>query len=160
MAIVAINLSQHCCVMLGTVQTPSTEADDTSMIEWYLSLIRERKDELMALSRTIVADAFFSASDFVDGITALGFNFIGRLKENAYLRYMAVPDTEAPIRRGRKFMYGSKVDFSNPDMSVFNSFIHTDSKGGCTQCCHTIVHSRALKREIKNHRILQDKVSD
>ncbi len=153
MAIGAISLSQHCCVMLGAVQTPSSDlrrkADDASMIEWYLSLTKERKDELLAFSRTIVVDAFFSAFDFVDGITALGFNFVGRLKDNAYLRYLAVPDPYALKRRGRRTKYGHKVDFSNPDMSIFKSFIYTDSKGVCTQCCHAVVHSRALKRDIR-----------
>lgn len=153
MALGAISLSKHSCVMLGAVQTPSADlrkkADDASMIEWYLSLIKERKEELMTISKTIVADAFFSAFDFVDGITTLGFNFVGRLKENAYLRYLAVPDPNAPRRRGRKAKYGGKVDFSNPDMSIFSSFIYTDSKGVATRCLCAIVHSRALKREIK-----------
>lgn len=153
MALGAISLSRHSCVMLGAVQTPSADlrrkADDASMIEWYLSLIKERSEELMAISRTIVADAFFSAFDFVDGITTLGFNFVGRLKENAYLRYLAVPDPHASPRRGRKAKYGKKVDFSNPDMSMFSSFIYTDSKGVATSCLHAVVHSRALKREIK-----------
>lgn len=153
MAIGAISLSRHSCVMLGAVQTPSTDlrqkADDASMIEWYLSLIQERKDELIAFSKIIVADAFFSAYNFVEGLLAMGFNFVGRLKENAYLRYLAVPDPHAPKKRGRKTKYGKKVDFFNPDMSIFNSFIYTDSKGVSTQCCYAVVHSRALKREIK-----------
>lgn len=153
MALGAISLSKHSCVMLGAVQTPSADlrrkADDASMLEWYLSLIKERREELTAVSKTIVADAFFSAFDFVDGITTLGFNFVGRLKENAYLRYLAVPDPHAPRRRGRKAKYGEKVDFSNPDMSIFNSFIYTDSKGVATRCLYAIVHSRALRREIK-----------
>lgn len=88
MALGVISLSKHSCVMLGAVQTPSSDlrrkADDASTIEWYLSLIQERAGELIVISRTIVADAFFSAFDFVDRITRLGFNFVGRLKENAY----------------------------------------------------------------------------
>lgn len=92
---------------------------------------------------------FFSAFEFVDGITALGFNLVGQLKENACLRYLAEPDPHAPRRRGRKAKYGRKVDFSNPDMSVFSSFIYTDSKGFATRCVYDTVHSRALKREIK-----------
>jgi hypothetical protein len=145
--------AKHSCVKLGAVQTPSTDlrkkADDASMIEWYLFMIKERSEEWMAISRTIVADAFFSAFDFVYGITKLGFNFVGWLKENAYLRYQAVPDPHAPRRRGRKAKYGKTEDFSNPDMSIFNSFIYTDSKGVATRCLYAIVHSRTLKREIK-----------
>ncbi|WP_438589543.1 hypothetical protein [Duncaniella freteri] len=48
---------------------------------------------------------------------------------NSYLRYLAIPDSSATRRRGRKKKYGEKVDFSNLDMSVFTSFIYEDSKG-------------------------------
>lgn len=152
MAIGAISLNRHSCVMLGAVQTPSSDLrkkNDASMIEWYLSLLRKRKDELLSFSRIIVADAFFSVSDFVNEIVGMGFDFVGRLKDNAYLRYLAVQDTTATKKRGRKKMYGDKVDFSNPDMSVFTPFIYVDHKGVSTECYCAVVRSRALKRNIK-----------
>lgn len=45
--------------------------------------------------------------------------------------------------------YGGKVDFSNIDMSAFTSFIYEDYKGIGTQCLTAVVHSRALKRNIR-----------
>lgn len=152
MAIGAISLSQHSCVMLGAVQTPSSDMrkkDDASMIEWYLSLLATRKDELLSFSKIIVADAFFSVFGFVNEIVKMGFNFVGRLKDNAYLRYLAPQDPAALKKRGRRKMYGDKVDFANPDMSVFTSFTYTDHKGESTECYCAIVRSRALKRNIK-----------
>ncbi len=79
----------------------------------------------------------------------MGFRFVGRLRANSYLRYLAIPDSSAPRRRGRKKKYGEKVDFSTLDMSVFTSFIYEDSKGIKTRCHTAVVHSRALKRDIR-----------
>lgn len=56
----------------------------------------------------------------------MGFRFVGRLRSNSYLRYLAIPDPSAPPRRGRRKKYGEKVDFSSLDMSVFTSFIYED----------------------------------
>lgn len=41
------------------------------------------------------------------------------------------------------------MDFSNPDLSLFSSFIYTDSKVVATRCVYAPVYSIALKREIK-----------
>ena len=49
----------------------------------------------------------------------------------------------------QKEKYGEKVDFSNLDMSVFTSFIYEDPKGIKTRCYTAVVHSRALKRDIR-----------
>lgn len=153
MAIGAISLSRHSCVMLGAVQTPGAaeldSQDDMTMIKWYLSLLKSRKDELLGLSKVLVADAFFSVHEFVTESVGMGFHFVGRLKSNAYLRYLAVTDTDAPRRRGRKPMYGGKVDFSNLDMSVFVPFIYEEPNGSGVQCFTATVNSRALKRNIR-----------
>lgn len=153
MAIGALSLKEHACVMLGAIQTPAKEerlkkGHDT-MMDWYISLFRTKADELRALSKTVVADAFFSTYEFVSEIINLGFHFVGRLKQNTYLQYLAKPDPSAPRRRGRKPKYAGKVDFKNLDMSLFASFIYVDHKGDEHHCHTAIVHSRALKRNIK-----------
>lgn len=153
MTIGAISLSKHSCVMLGAVQSPNfktLESDrDMSMLEWYISLVRDKAKELLALSDILVADAFFTKYGFVSEVVAMGFRFVGRLRADSYLRYLAVPDTSAPRKRGRKKMYGDKVDFSSLDTSVFSSFIYKDAKGNESLCHTAVVHSRALKRNIR-----------
>ncbi len=79
----------------------------------------------------------------------MGFRFAGKLRSISYLRYLATPDPSAPRKRGRRKKYGEKVDFSSIDMSVFTSFIYEDSKGIRTECHTAVVHSRALKRDIR-----------
>ena len=97
----------------------------------------------------LVADAFFSRYEFVNEVIGMGFRFVGRLRADSYLRYLAIPDPSAPCRRGRKKKYGENVDFSNLDKSVFTSFIYEDSKEVRTRCHTAVVHSRALKHDIR-----------
>ena len=153
MAIGAISLSKHTCVMLGAVQSPNFRTLESekqmSMLGWYVALVRSKATELLSLTDILVADAFFSKYEFVNEVIGMGFRFVGRLRANSYLRYLAIPDSSAPRRRGRKKKYGEKVDFSNLDMSVFTSFIYEDSKGNQTRCHTAVVHSRALKRDIR-----------
>ena len=153
MAIGAISLGKRTCVMLGAIQSPNFRTleseKDMSMLDWYISLVRSKADELLSLTDIMVADAFFSKYKFVNEVVAMGFRFVGRLRSNSYLRYPAIPDPSAPRRRGRRKMYGEKVDFSSLDMSVFTSFIYEDSKGIKTQCYTAVVNSRALKRNIR-----------
>lgn len=153
MAVGAISLSKRTCVMLGAIQSPNFKTLESkkgmSMLDWYISLVRSKADELLTLSDIMVADAFFSKYEFVNEVVTMGFRFVGRLRSNSYLRYLTIPDPSAPRRRGRRKMYGEKVDFSSLDMSVFTSFIYEDSKGIKTECHTAVVNSRALKRNIR-----------
>lgn len=153
MAVGAVSLSKRTCVMLGAIQSPNFKTLESkngmSMLDWYISLVRSKADELLTLSDIMVADAFFSRYEFVNEVVTMGFRFVGRLRSNSYLRYLTIPDPSAPRRRGRRKMYGEKVDFSSLDMSVFTSFIYEDSKGIKTECHTAVVNSRALKRNIR-----------
>lgn len=153
MAIGGVSLRRHTCVMLGAVQSPdfrTLESEkDMSMLDWYISLVRSKAVELLSLTDILVADAFFSKYEFINEVVAMGFRFVGRLRSNSYLRYLAIPAPSAPPRRGRRKKYGEKVDFSSLDMSVFTSFIYEDSKGIRTECHTAVVHSRALKHDIR-----------
>lgn len=153
MAIGAISLSKHTCVMLGAVQSPNFRTLESekqmSMLDWYVALVRSKATEMLSLTDILVADAFFSKYEFVNEVIGMGFRFVGRLRANSYLRYLAIPDSSATRRRGRKKKYGEKVDFSNLDMSVFTSFIYEDSKRNKNRCHTAVIHSRALKRDIR-----------
>ena len=64
----------------------------------------------------------------------MGFRFVGKLRADSYLRYLAIPDPCIPRKRGREKEYGEKVDFSSLDMSVFSSFMYKDTKGNELLC--------------------------
>ena len=64
MAIGAISLSKHSCVILGAVQSPNFRTleseSDMSIFDWYVSLVWSKATELLSLTDILVADAFFS----------------------------------------------------------------------------------------------------
>ena len=64
MAIGAISLSKHSCVILGAVQSPKFRTleseSDMSIFDWYVSLVWSKATELLSLTDILVADAFFS----------------------------------------------------------------------------------------------------
>ena len=103
MAIGAISLSKHTCVMLGAVQSPNFRTLESekqmSMLGWDVALVRSKAAELLSLTDILVADAFFSKYEFVNEVIGMGFRFVGRLRANSYLRYLAIPDSSAPCRR-------------------------------------------------------------
>lgn len=103
MEIGAISLSKHTCVMLGAVQSPDFRTLESerhmSMLDWYVALVRSKATELLSLTDILVADAFFSKYEFVNEVIGMGFRFVGRLRANSYLRYLAIPDSSAPCRR-------------------------------------------------------------
>ena len=63
MAIGAISLSKHTCVMLGAVQSPDFRTLESekqmSMLDWYVALVRSKATELLSLTDILVTDAFF-----------------------------------------------------------------------------------------------------
>ena len=94
------------------------------MLDWYVSLVRSNAEEVLSLTDILVADAFFSRYEFVNEVIGMGFQFIGRLRANSYLRYWAILDPSARIDKAERKSMERKVDFSNLDMSVFTSFIY------------------------------------
>ena len=62
----------------------------------------QRRHELLgSLTDILVADAFFSKYEFVNEVIGMGFRFVGRLRANSYLRYLAMP-IPPPREDGRK----------------------------------------------------------
>ncbi len=61
------------------------------MLGWYVALVRSKATELLSLTDILVADAFFSKYEFVNEVIGMGFRFVGRLRANSYLRYLAIP---------------------------------------------------------------------
>lgn len=118
MGIGLIDVDNHECMTLGAFQTPDSmtlEDMDYNLIDWYREQLISRKDRLLPITRTIVADAFFSKETFVRPLVKEEFNVVSRLRNDAVLFY---PTTESPTgKRGRPKLYDGKVDFANLDTS-------------------------------------------
>jgi len=137
----AIDIDNHIAFHLEAVQTLNT--DEQSLTGWYASVISARKDSLKAISKYMVADAWFSKRTFVDPIVSMDMHLISRLRDDADLRYIS---TEEPTgKRGRPRKYAGKIIIDNIDKDYFTR-ISQDQE---STVYSAEVYSKALKRIIR-----------
>lgn len=132
---------------MEAVQTPPTQTLEQvkwTLIDWYLHVLRTRKEILLKLTRYVVADAYFSKSTFVDGAIETGFHVISRFRDDAYFRYLT---QEHPTgSKGRPKLYDGKIDMDHLKEDYFEI---TQLENGQGRILSAIVHSRSLKRNIR-----------
>lgn len=88
-----------------------------NLIDWYLHVLGCLPLEVFEYTRRVVADAFFSKRNFVDGLAKMGLKIISRFRDDAALYYLYKgPKTGLP---GAPKKYDGKVDVDNLNMKVF-----------------------------------------
>jgi len=73
-------------MMLRAVQTLNStelEGKKITLNQWYLSVLKTYRTDLLKITSLLVADAAFSVLPFVDGLKEIGFSLISRLRSNA-----------------------------------------------------------------------------
>ena len=137
----AIDIDNHTAFHLDAVQTLNT--DEQSLTNWYAGVISARKDTLTAISRYLVADAWFSKKSFADQIVSMDMHLICRLRDDADLRYI---NKDKPTgKKGRPRKYSGKIILNNID-KIYFTFISQDEE---STVYSAEVYSKALKRTIK-----------
>jgi len=137
----AIDIDNHTAMHLEAVQTINT--DEQTLADWYAKVITDRKDTLTAISKYLIADAWFSKKSFTDQIIAIQMHFISRLRDDADLRYIS---KEKPTgKRGRPRKYSGKIILKDIDTDYF-TFIFQDEE---SMVYAAEVYSKALRRNIK-----------
>jgi len=123
MGIGVIDIDNHECMTLGSIQTPdSTTLDnmDKTLVDWYASYLIKQKEYVQSVSNIVVADAFFSKETFVSPMCSNGYKIISRFRNDATLFY---PTLEKPTkRRGHPKWYDGKIDFKNLDLTRCTEF--------------------------------------
>lgn len=113
-----------------------------SLVGQYLRTINSLKDELISISKCMVADAFFSKESFVTGLNSLGFSLISRFRDDVRLKYLYTGPKTGQRGRPKKFI--GDVDLKKLDMSIFETFASGD-----IAIYSAIVWAVSLKREVK-----------
>ena len=135
------------CMMLRAHQSLSSKElslRDKTMVDFYISVIKRYRKELLKLSTLIVADAYFSTSTFANGIKKEGFSLISRLRDNACLFY--VYNGPRTGKRGRPKTKDGKIDMENLDLSRMEKMEMKDGEG----TAYTLIaYSKALKCKIR-----------
>ena len=139
----AIDLDNHTAFHLEAVQTLVEDKQATSLTDWYVSVIKERKEVLSSISNYLVADAWFSKKPFVDQIMALDMHLISRLRDDADLKYLY--QVSPTGKRGRPSKYAGKIDIANIDTDYFELIEQNQQ----ATMYSAVVYSKALKRNIR-----------
>ena len=147
MGIGLVDIDAKDCMMLRTHQSLSNKElslRNKTMVDFYISVIKRYRKELLKLSTLIVADAYFSTSTFVNGIKKEGFSLISRFRDNACLFYVyAGPRTG---KRGRPKTKDGKIDMKNLDLTRMEKMEMKDIEG----TAYTLIaYSKALRCKVR-----------
>lgn len=118
MGIGVIDIDNHECMTLGSIQTPDSKTLDSvnkNLVDWYSSYLISRKEQLQKISNLVVADAFFSKETFITPMCKKGFHVISRFRNDAVLYYPAHGTKTG--KRGHPKWYDGKIDFANLDLT-------------------------------------------
>lgn len=139
----AIDLDNHTAFHLEAVQTLIEDKQATSLTDWYVNVIKERKETLSLISKYLVAAAWFSKKPFVDQIIEMNMHLISRLRDDADLKYLYLDPPTG--KRGRPSKYAGKVITDDIDTNYFE-LIEQNKEGTVYSA---VVFSKALKRNIR-----------
>lgn len=156
MAVVDVNQKQG--YSLSVQQTPpkasSSKKDnqpETTRINHYLAQLKATVPYLPNSLRYVVSDGFYSKIKWVEGVTNLKLEAIGKLRRDANLRY---PNREEYSGRGRPRKYGKKVDLTD-----YSSFKLVTQLSNGVDLYTAVVWSISLKRQIRVVYLLNNSAS-
>jgi hypothetical protein len=141
--IAAIDIDNHTAFHLEAVQTLIQDKQATNLTDWYVHVIRERKETLSSISKYLVADAWFSKKPFVFELTQMGMHLISRFRDDADLKYLS--NAPQSGKRGRPRKFAGKIDPKNIDKKYFKLIQQSDE----STVHSAIVYSKSLKCNVK-----------
>ena len=130
---------------LEAVQTPPTSClqnNELSLIDWYAGVIKKHKEQILSITRYVVADAYFSKKNFVEQILGCSLHLVSKLRDDADLAYLSLQPKTG--KKGRSAKYGGKIDVSNLNLEYFKPVVNENG----IKAYSAFVYSKALGRNI------------
>ena len=143
----AIDVDNHTGFHLDACQTITGNHPEKSLAEIYADSFTDRGKELLELSSIAVADAWFTKKPFIDAICGAGFRFVGRMRDDANLKYLYAGPRKPG--RGRPRVYDGKVDHKDIKAGYFHEVELADG----TRATTAVVYAVSLKRKIRVVRV-------
>lgn len=140
-----LELAGFCCVDLKQWTALHLYARQTvpepgqSLLDFYISLLRELSGELLKISQVLCVDAYFAKHDYVAAALDCGLTLVSRLRNDAVLYYLYTGQQTG--KRGRPKTYDGKVDKQAPRSDVFTRF---ETEPGAV-AFHGVVYIKSLK---------------
>ncbi len=144
MGIGVIDIDNHECMTLGSIQTPDCKTLDNmdkNLVDWYSSYLISRKDKIQSISRTVVADAFFSKETFITPMCENDFHVISRFRNDVILYYPTLEQKTG--KRGHPKWFDGRIDFANLDLTRCKEYEVNKGK-----LYGLRVYAKALKRYV------------
>ncbi len=147
-----VDVTRNTGYAIAAEQTPTTseirkllgvnEAEEVTRIDFYLSFIKKVCEQILKRTRYLVADCFFAKKKFVDGIIALGFHFICKLRADANLKILYTGKQR--VGRGRPKKYAGKCNINELQGFAFEQDVNDEIK-----LYSGIFYHASFEREIK-----------
>lgn len=147
LGIAAIDVDNHTGFHLDACQTLTGHRPGKSLAEIYADSFTARGEELLMLSRIAVADAWFTKKPFIDAVCGAGFQFVGRMRDDANLNYLYTGPQKPG--RGRPRAYDGKVDHGHIRTEHFLEVELEDGAMATT----AVVYAVSLKRNVRVVRV-------
>jgi hypothetical protein len=137
---------------LEAVQTICEKGDN--LLDFYAKVLVDRKNELHKISKTVVADAYFSKARFITQLRESDFHIVSRFRDDARMTYII--EAKPTGKRGRTKTVGDKVDVNNIDTKYFSEITSDRDaersysaivKSTALKCCVRVVIVQKLKHE-------------
>ena len=144
MGIGVIDIDNHECMTLGSIQTPDCKTLDNmdkNLVDWYSSYLISRKDKLQSVSRTVVADAFFSKETFITPMCENDFHVISRFRNDVVLYYPTLEKKTG--KRGHPKWFDGRINFAKLDLTRCKEYEVNKGK-----LYGLRVYAKALKRYV------------
>jgi Transposase DDE domain len=124
-----------------SVTAEMPESVEPTRIDHYLEQLKQSVADLPSRVQYLAVDGFYSKQKFVDRVVALELHLIGKLRQDANLRYLY---TGAQKHRGAKRKYDGKVDLADLSRWTHTSQIEPD-----LDLYTVVVWHVTLKRQIR-----------
>jgi hypothetical protein len=147
-AMAVIDVNQKIGLSLSVQQTPpkslssdTSEPAETTRINHYLTQLEATVPYLPSSLRYVVSDGFYSKVKWVEGVTNLKLEAIGKLRRDANLRHLYQDEY---LGRGRPRKYAGKVDLTD-----YSNFELVTQISDNLALYTAVVWSVSLKRQIR-----------
>jgi hypothetical protein len=141
-----VDLDYHTAYSLSVTQTPASSEigkGDENRIDFYLKQLKDSQSYLQQQGvKHIATDGFYSKKRFIEGTTDLGFHLMGKLRDDANLRYLYTGPKKGG--RGAPKRYAGKVKFD--DLSRWEWVVELEPK---VSLYTAILNSPRFRRDLK-----------
>lgn len=147
-AMAVVDVRQKTAYSLSVQQTPANSSfsnqsgqPQTTRIDYYLTQLQATVPYLPSSLRYVVSDGFYSKVKWVEGVTDLKLDAIGKLRRDANLRYLYQDEYSG---RGRPRKYQGKVELND-----YRNFKLAAQISDDVALYTAVVWSISLKRQIR-----------